>query len=208
MTFGTTFSVGPMDLVANRGVVHLEGPNGGGKTSLLRAMSGEITPTQGAVTVNGQDVHTSVEARRNLALAPAIPELPEFLTVIEACEFAASLRGSPNWDGKPYCQAMGLDTRLRLGHASAGQRRKAELICALAGDPLVLLLDETFVHLDEQGAHQLVEWISQWSLSRIIVFTHHGVSPVSAGEVFHVTAGNAVVNRNSAFLRKPGNNPA
>lgn len=189
VTFGTTFSVGPMSLVANHGIIHLEGPNGGGKTSILRAMSGELPPSQGSVSVNGQDVHTSVAARRNLAFAPSIPELPAFLTVSEACEFAASLRGAPDWDGEPYRKAMGLDPGLRLGHASAGQRRKAELICALAGDPAILLLDETFVHLDERSVSQLAEWVSEWSLSRVIVFTHHGVPPVPVDEVFHVSAG-------------------
>ncbi|HET6628569.1 MAG TPA: ATP-binding cassette domain-containing protein [Woeseiaceae bacterium] len=195
VTFGTTFSVGPMNLVASRGIIHLEGPNGGGKTSILRAMSGELPPSHGSVSVNGQDVYTSVAARRDLAFVPSIPELPEFLTVSEACEFAASLRGAPDWDGEPYREAMGLDPGLRLGHASAGQRRKAELMCALAGDPAILLLDETFVHLDERSAAQLTEWVSEWSLSRVIVLTHHGVPPVSVDEVLHVSAGNAVVNR-------------
>lgn len=189
VTFDTTFSVGPMNLVADRGVFHLLGPNGGGKTSLLRAMSGELIPSAGCVTVNGQDVHSSVEARRNLAFAPANPELPEFLTALEACEFAASLRGAPAWDGAPYLEAMGLDPNLRLGHASAGQRRKAEFVCALAGEPAVLLLDETFAHLDEKGAHQLIEWIAKWSSSRVIVFTHHGESPVSTDQVFRVETG-------------------
>lgn len=91
VTFGTTFSVGPMNLVASRGIIHLEGPNGGGKTSLLRAIGGSLATSQGSVTVNGQDVHTSVAARRNLAFAPSIPELPEFLTVSEAREFAGVL---------------------------------------------------------------------------------------------------------------------
>lgn len=176
----------------------MEGPNGGGKTSLLRAMSGELLPSQGSVTVNGQDVHTSVEARRNLAFAPSIPELPEFLTVSEACEFAASLRGAPDWDGERYREALGLDAALRLGHASAGQRRKAELICALAGDPAILLLDETFAHLDEGSASHLIEWMNEWSSSRVIVLAHHGVPPVPVDQVFHVTAGNAVVNRGGA----------
>jgi ABC-type multidrug transport system ATPase subunit len=68
VTFGKTFSVGPMNLVANRGVIHLKGPNGGGKTTLLRAMGGELLPSRGSVYVNGQDVHSVIQARRNVAL--------------------------------------------------------------------------------------------------------------------------------------------
>lgn len=67
--------------------------------------------------------------------------MPAFLTVTEAYEFAVSIRGAPDWDGKSYCEALELDPNLLLGYASTGQRRKAELICGLAGGPAVLLLD-------------------------------------------------------------------
>jgi len=186
VTFGGTFSVGPLNLVVNSGVIHLKGPNGGGKTTLLRAMGGELRPSRGSVCVQGQDVHSVTQARRHVALITSAPELPSFLTVSEAYEFAASLRGTPEWDGEPYCEALELDPTLPLGHASAGQRRKAELICALAGDPAVLLLDETFAHLDEHGAFQLSRWIDDWSLSRVIVLAHHGSPPVMVNETLEV----------------------
>lgn len=187
VTFGETFSVGPLSLVVNSGVIHFKGPNGGGKTTLLRAMGGELLPSRGSVCVKGQDVHSVTQARRHVALITSAPELPAFLTVSEAYEFSASLRGAPGWDGKPYCEALQLDPTLPLGYASAGQRRKAELICGLAGDPAVLLLDETFAHLDEQSTVQLGQWIDDWSLSRVIVLTHHGSPPVRVDEVLDVS---------------------
>ncbi len=186
VTFGGAFSVGPLNLAVNSGVIHLKGPNGGGKTTLLRAMGGELQPSGGSVCVQGQDVHSVTQARRHVALVTSTPELPAFLTVSEACEFSASLRGAPKWDGKPYCEALELDPTLPLGHASAGQRRKAELVCALAGDPSVLLLDETLAHLDEHGAVQLSQWIDDWSLSRVIVLAHHGSPPVMVNKTLDV----------------------
>ena len=189
VTFGETFSVGPLNLVVNSGVIHFKGPNGGGKTTLLRAMSGELLPSRGCVCVKGQDVHSVTQARRHVALISSAPELPAFLTVTEAYEFSASLRGAPGWDGKPYCEALQLDPTLPLGYASAGQRRKAELICGLAGDPAVLLLDETFAHLDEQSTIQLGQWVDDWSLSRVIVLAHHGSPPVRVDEVLDVSPG-------------------
>jgi len=184
--FGKTFSVGPFNLLVNRGVVHLKGPNGGGKTTLLRAMGGELLPSRGSVCVNGQDIHAVTLARRHVALITSAPEMPAFLTVTEAYEFAASIRGTPDWDGKSYCEALELDPNLLLGYASTGQRRKAELICGLAGDPAVLLLDETFAHLDEHSAVQLSQWIGDWSRSKVIVLAHHGSPPVTVDEVLDV----------------------
>ncbi len=178
VSFAESFRVGPVSFQMNQGVLYVAGPNGGGKTTLLRAMSGELLPSGGQTLVAGKDVHSSVDARRQIALVPAIPELPGFLSVTEAYEFTASIRSAPNWNGATFCADLDLDPKLPLGNASAGQRQKAELICGLAGDPSILLLDETFTHLDDDSADQLRQWILEWSSSRIILLSHHGGPPV------------------------------
>ena len=176
--FGKAFEVGPMSLRADHGIVHLAGANGSGKTSLLRAISGELLPAEGRVRVRGLDVHRRPHARPHIALASSAPELPGFLTVQEAWQFTASLRGAPDWRGTAYCEALELPPGLSLAHGSAGQRRKAELVCALAGDPSVLLLDESFAHLDQPSAQQLSRWLTSWAGERLILLTHHGEPPL------------------------------
>lgn len=184
--FGDAFGVGPASFAMDSGVLHVKGPNGSGKTTLLRALCGELLPSAGWVRVCGQDVHRDVLARRRIALAPSIPELPGFLSVREAYQFTAALRGAPDWNGAAYCAELDLDPGLALASASAGQRRKAELICALAADPSVLLLDETFAHLDAESAARLRSWIAEWSAARLIVLTHHAELPVRADAVLYV----------------------
>ena len=184
--FGDAFHVGPVSFATNPGVVHVEGPNGGGKTTLLRALCGELLPSSGEVLVAGQNVHTRALVRRRIAFVPSIPELPDFLSVREAYQFTAGLRGASQWNGESLCADLRLDPQLPLASASAGQRRKAELICGLAGDPDVLLLDETFAHLDSDSCETLAGWISEWRASRLILLTHHGALPLSADAVLHV----------------------
>jgi ABC-type multidrug transport system ATPase subunit len=92
----------------------------------------------------------------------------------------------PDWNGRLYCDALNLDPTLPLSKASAGQRQKAELICALAGDPEVLLLDETFSHLDQASLAQLCVWLREWSTSRVILFAHHGEPPLAADATLRV----------------------
>jgi ABC-type multidrug transport system ATPase subunit len=102
VSFGRSFSVGPMNLVTDHGAIHLVGPNGGGKTSLLRAIGGELRPSEGSVRVSGHDVQTSVEGRRQLAFVPSGPELPEFLTVREAYQFADRQNGTAHRTVRPW----------------------------------------------------------------------------------------------------------
>lgn len=189
VSFGDAFSVGPASLEMGSGILLLEGPNGGGKTTLMRAIAGELFPRSGTVTVLGRNVHRSAAARRNISFVPSAPELPEFLSVAEACEFTAAIRGAEGWDGRGFMGELDLDPHLPLGSASAGQRRKAELVCGLAGDPPVLLLDETFTHLDHRSVEILGQWVLEWSQSRLIAMTHHGAPPVPPDLVVHVEKG-------------------
>jgi ABC-type transport system involved in cytochrome c biogenesis ATPase subunit len=133
-----------------------------------------------------QDVHRHAPARRHISFVSANPELPDFLSVTEAYQFAASLRRVPDWNGRSLCAALNLDPSLTLANASAGQRQKAEFICALAGDPAVLLLDETFAHLDQASLARVCDWLRDWSTSRLIIFAHHGESPLEPHSILHV----------------------
>jgi ABC-2 type transport system ATP-binding protein len=178
----------------DRGVVHVHGPNGGGKTTFLRAICAELFPSSGVVLIGGQDVHKQVLARRRVAFVPSVPELPDLLSVREAYQFTAGLRGARDWNGERLCAELRLDPKMSLAAASAGQRRKAELICGLAGDPDVLLLDETFAHLDSESIELLAGWISEWATSRLILLTHHGEVPVSADALLHVDGGTAALS--------------
>jgi ABC-type multidrug transport system ATPase subunit len=187
--FGDAFSVGPFSLEMGPGILLLEGPNGGGKTTLMRAIAGELFPRSGTVAVLGRNVHRSTAARRSISFVPSAPELPEFLSVAEACEFTAAIRGAGRWDGRAFMNELDLDPDLPLGSASAGQRRKAELVCGLAGDPPVLLFDETFTHLDDRSVEILGQWVRDWSQSRLIAMTHHGVPPVPTDLIVHVERG-------------------
>ena len=181
------FRTQPLQLRASHGVVRLAGGNGSGKSTLLRCCAGEAPALAGRILVDGQDPHRSHYARQRVALVPSSPELPEALTVGESWRIAAGLRGMPRWNGGPLAEKLQLPEALPLAHASAGQKARCELLCALAGDPEILLLDETFAHLDQQGQAMLAEWVRDWSQHRLLVIAHHGVPPFSSKQELTVT---------------------
>lgn len=171
--------VGPVALSVGPGVHQLGGANGAGKTTVLRMICGELQPTTGTIRVEGRAPATDPEARRKVAFLPAAPELPDFLRAGEAWRILAGLRRGPEVDGDERLRALGLDPRAPLRTLSAGQRKKAELVAALAGEPTVLLLDELFAPLDGDSAAQIAGWLDGWRRERVILLVAHAPPPLT-----------------------------
>ncbi|MFP6744914.1 MAG: heme ABC exporter ATP-binding protein CcmA [Alphaproteobacteria bacterium] len=136
--------------VAPGGVLLLHGPNGSGKTSLLRLLAGFMEPVDGWLTWNGRAVVEDIQAYQSqLAYVGHLDAVKRSLSVTENVEFWAGLQGA---DADPLA-ALG---SLGIGHLaalparflSAGQRRRLGLArLAVAPKPL-WLLDEPTVTLD------------------------------------------------------------
>jgi ABC-type multidrug transport system ATPase subunit len=170
-------SLGPIDAVFGAGVHRITGPNGRGKTTLLRLLCGALPPSAGTVTALGRDVRADPGARAAIGFVPSTAELPDFLTVDEAWQMLAAVRRAPAWDGSVLRERLGLRGGVSLGTLSAGQRRRAEILAQLAGDPPILLLDEPFADLDPDGV-AVVREILVAEPARTILYIHHGPSPL------------------------------
>jgi len=195
MRFSTGFEAGPLELDLGPGIHHLHGENGAGKTTLLRCLCGHYQPTSGRVRVCGRDPLRDPDARRHIALMPAEAELPDFLTVDEAWQQIAVLRGVPDYDGHTYRDLLGVPGGLLLAHASAGQRRMAEFLCAVAGDPEVLLLDEIFANLDPGRVSSVVALLEGWRHERVIVITSHVALPMRVDSIWALGMEGTTVGR-------------
>src|SRR5690554_5409603 len=140
----------------------LVGPDGAGKTTLMRIMTGLLQPNAGQVTVAGFDVVTD-----NAAIHVATGYMPqrfglyEDLSVMENMRLYARLRGmDAERHGDLFAELLDF-TRLapftaRLaGKLSGGMKQKLGLACALMARPRVLLLDEPSVGVDPVSRQDL-----------------------------------------------------
>jgi heme exporter protein A len=173
---GVSLDVHPGELM------HVSGPNGTGKTTLLRVVSGLLRPEKGSVAWQGRSIAaTAAEYQSALAYASHEPALKSDLTALENLRFtvglkrrvtAAELRSSLERTGVANCA----DLPARV--LSAGQRRRVAMARVLAFRADLWLLDEPYTNLDGSGSSLLsallAEHVGQGGVA--LVVAHHDLN--------------------------------
>ena len=173
---GVSLEVHPGELM------HVSGPNGTGKTTLLRVVSGLLRPEKGSIAWQGRSIAaTAAEYQSALAYASHEPALKSDLTALENLRFtvglkrrvtAAELRSSLERTGVANCA----DLPARV--LSAGQRRRVAMARVLAFQADLWLLDEPYTNLDASGSSLLsallAEHVGQGGVA--LVVAHHDLN--------------------------------
>ena len=174
--------------LASGGLLELRGPNGGGKTSLLRILCGLATPAAGEVRWNGANIRRLREEYfASLAYVAHLNGVKDELTALENLLVAARVAGSAlsKAEGEATLERVGLINQRHLPARvlSAGQRRRLTLARLLAARAKLWLLDEILTSLDDLGVDLvrklITEHIDGGGLA--IVATHQDLNLSPAG---------------------------
>ena len=143
-------------------VTGLVGPDGAGKTTLIRLITGLLAPDAGNIEVLGFDTRQNPQAVQNvIGYMPQRFGLYEDLTVQENLDLYANLRGLPPAErGETFARLLRFTalepfTARYAGKLSGGMKQKLGLACALIQTPRVLLLDEPSVGVDPISRREL-----------------------------------------------------
>ena len=190
LAFGARTVLAGIDLaIRDNEFIGVLGPNGSGKTTMMRAILGLLPPRNGAIRVLGRPV-----ARGN----PAIGYMPQMRGALDQLrlsgwDFVASGVNGHRW-GLPLlgraardAVAWALDrvqatelARRPLAETSGGERQRLLLAQALLGRPRLLLLDEPLISLDPHHQRSVVELTRalQQELGITVLFSAHELNPL------------------------------
>jgi len=183
----TVYAVSGVSFTCRPGsIFSLLGPNGAGKTTTLRMIATLLTPTAGAISVNGYDVvRQSQDVRRQIGFLTGSTHLYDRLTPLETVKYFADLHGMSDADFKRrkdmLFEQLGINDFLhkRIGQLSTGMKQKVSIARTMIHNPDVVIFDEPTSGLDVITANNIIALIRSCKAEgKTVIFSSHIMSEV------------------------------
>ena len=179
--YGPRLAVDHVSLQVEAGeVMGLLGPNGSGKTTILRILTGYLLPSSGTARIAGLDiVDDALAARARVGYVPEDVPLYGWMSVREFLAFMARLKGLAGRAAAGSVEAaierlgLGDVRRMLIGKLSRGYRQRVAVAQALLGDPALLILDEPTNGLDPRQIIEMRGHIRALAGERTVLVTSH-----------------------------------
>ena len=192
--FGRNSVLKGIDLkIEKPGIYAILGPNGSGKTTVIKSILGMVLPSGGQIEVLGQNISKKWKYRKELNYLPQIANFPGNLRVGELFNMIKDLRRMPS-DEEQLIELFGLQPYLnsKLANLSGGTKQKVNIVIALMFNGQLLILDEPTTGLDPAALIVLKELIKkEKAMGKIILITTHIMDFVEemADEIIYLLEG-------------------
>lgn len=171
-----------IDLKFSEGKISaIVGPNGSGKTTIIKIILGLVKPDYGKVLIDDKPLNGDFLYREKIGYMPQIASFPENLTVIEVLNMIKDLRNRNDNPEENLIQDFGLTSELTkpIRALSGGNRQKLSAILSMMFDPEVLIFDEPTAGLDPVVSSRFKEIVrKEKNKDKTIILTSHIMSEV------------------------------
>lgn len=173
----------------------LRGPNGSGKTMLMRLIAGLIRPTKGSVNINGNQLGREMDFPPSMGILIENPAFISYYTGIKNLELLASIRSKISLsDIRSALIRVGLDPddKRTLRKYSLGMKQRLGIAAAIMEKPDLIILDEPTNALDEGAIFQIVQLLhEERERGALIVITCHDTERLRCicDEIYYICEG-------------------
>jgi len=162
-------------------ITALVGPNGSGKTTIIKTILGLVKLDNGDILINDKSILNDYHYRKFIGYMPQTPSFPENLTVREVLKMISDLRNSKIQPIDELIEAMSLISEMnkQVKTLSGGTKQTVSALISLMFNPSIIILDEPTSGLDPVASSNLKELVIKEKLKgKTIILTSHIMSEI------------------------------
>lgn len=207
--YGKVRALDDMSLTLTEGVYGLLGPNGAGKSTMMRIMVGDMMPTSGKITFDGEDIFKlDKKYRKRIGYMPQQQEMYEYFKGYQFLEYMAALKGMSTKKAKERIQivAKAVNLQDKIGYKireySGGMKQRLLIAQAILDEPDILILDEPTAGLDPKERVRIRNLISDIAKDKIVIIATHVVQDIEyiANELIIIKRGKLVCKESPDYI--------
>ncbi len=187
--------------------IALIGPNGCGKTTLIKSILGMVVCDSGFITFNGKNIKHHWQYRENIGYMPQIGRYPDNMTIGQVLNMMKDIRSKNTATDEDLVVQFGLNELLskRMRTLSGGTRQKVSAALAFLFNPEVLILDEPTAGLDPVSSEIFkAKIITEKNKGKLVLITSHILSELDdlVSQVIYMQEGKVCFHKSINSLRE------
>ena len=203
--FGTKVALDGVTLSLEKGqIVGLLGPNGSGKTTMIKILTGLLTPNSGEVSING--MKPGVETKEVVAYLPDRNALPDYMTSEQLIRMYSDFFVDFNKEkAERMLGELGVDMKQEMRRMSKGTKEKLQLCLVMAREADVYLLDEPIGGVDPATRDYILKTIiSNYNEEAVVVISTHLIQDIESvlDDVIFLKEGRVVLHDQADAIRE------